>query len=560
MTTLTTTPAPAAARARSDWRLVAPWYRWDVAAAHDPVRAAEAGRPALHKFVTTDFVTDFLADPQRSVVFDPEVDVLQRVTQIPGGTVPGTTTRKWIARTRLRPHPSGLRKLFLPAHQRFYLVAVELHCDRPGFPRVDPDNVAEVGFVVRRRRAAVPAELAVEAAHLVREAKFRESKAGVTAARERSRILHPFRTEARARVPSGPAALLAAAQQAELDTRRLRTWAEANGIEQTSEGWTALGEGSMGAWVPLPDEPEELVERVYPMRRLAPNPDDPGHAAYDGTIYYAVLPTGSDEVTDRGAARFNEADTYEIRVFARTKGGDCPGELVWSEASQSYRIASFFDPDGCAQRPLEVRLPDFRQLEASDAAPSVRMSAPPNSTLRFLKDGETPSDGRSRGPQQICFFSIPLITIIAFFVLNIFLPVVMFTFQLWWMLKLKFCIPPSIEVEGEIGAALDVEPPAIQAQAGVDVDVLPGTDPAALIAALKSAFDVSDPDLGLPPADWQVGAHLLDGGTPLFSPNALLQVAIRNGYGRATELEASPVFAGGVEYAPHVRYDVVVRP
>ncbi|GAA3650840.1 hypothetical protein GCM10022237_08240 [Nocardioides ginsengisoli] len=566
MTTSTTTsgatptPAATAVRPTSTWRLVAPWYRWDLAAHPDPARAAEAGRPVLHKFVTSDFVKDFLADPQRSVVFDPAVDVLQKVTAIPKGTVPGKTTRKWIASTRLTPHPSGMRKLFLPAHQRFYVVAVELHCDQPGFPRVDPAGVAEVGFVVRRRRAQVPAELAVEAAHLVRQAKFNESKAGVAAARDLSRVLHPFRSEARARVASGPAALLAAARQAELDTRRLRTWAESNGIEQTTEGWTPLGEGSMGAWVAMPDAPEEVVERTYPMRRLAPDPTDPGHAAHDGTIYYAVVPTSSDEVDDRGAARFNDEDTYEIRVFARTKDGDCPGDLVWSEASQPFRIASFYDPAGCAQRPTEVRLPDFRQLEASDAPPSVRMSAPPNSTLRFLKDGKTPTRGASKGPAQICFFSIPLITIIAFFVLNIFLPVVMFAFGLWWMLKLKFCIPPSIEVEGEISAALDVQPPEIKLKAGVDVDVLPGTDPAQLIDALKHAFDPVDPELGPTPPAWQVGAHLMDGATPLFSPNALLQVAIRNGYGRATELEASPVFAGGVTYTARVRYDEVVHP
>lgn len=555
-----TLPASGPAPARSDWRLVAPWYRWDLAAAPDPARAAEAGRPALHKFVTSDFVKDFLDDPQCSVVFDPGVDVLQRVSSIPAGTVPGTTTRKWISSTRLQPHPSGLRKVFLPAHQRFYLVAVELHCDRPGYPSVAPEHVAEVGLVVRRRRTEVPHDLAVEAAHLVRQAKLRESKAGLAAARERSRILHPFRSEAQSRVPSVPAALRAAAQQAELDHRRLRTWAAANGIEQTTEGWTPLGEGSLGAWVPLPDEPEEVVERTYPMRRLAADPDDPGHAAHRGTIYYAVLPVGSDEVTERGAARFNEADTFEVRAFARTMEGDCPGRLVWSEPSQPYRIASFYDPDGCAQRPLEVRLPDFRQLEASDAAPSVRMSAPPGSTLRFPKDGEIPSNGRTTGPEQICFFSIPLITIVAFFVLNIFLPVVMFVFGLWWMLKLKLCLPPSIAVEGEISAALDVEPPGIQAMAGIDVDVLPGTDPAALAGALKHVFDVPDPVLGLPPPEWRVGQHLLDGAEPLFSPNALLQVAIRNGYGRATEVEAGPVFAGGVQHRPRVERHEVVRP
>ena len=51
------------------------------------------------------------------------------------------------------------------------------------------------------------------------------------------------------------------------------------------------------------------------------------------------------------------------------------------------------------------------------------------------------TDGRS----QICSFSIPLITIVATFVFKLFLPVVMFLFGLLFLLKLKFCIPLSVE-------------------------------------------------------------------------------------------------------------------
>lgn len=542
-----------------DWRLVAPWYRWELTASADPVRTAEAGRPVFHKYVTTDFIEDFLRDPQRSVQFD-DKDLLQEVVARKPEDLFDGKKRKWISGTTLAPHPSRIRKLFLPAHQRFYLVAIGLHCDRFGFPMVDPSRVAEVGFVIRRRRVEVPDALAVEAARLVRTAKVAQSKLGMSAARERARLLHPFRSEARSAVASSGTATLAAARQAELAGRQLRAWALANGIEQTTQGWAPSGEGAMGAWVPMPDEPEELIERRYPMRRLAPDPADPGHAAREGTIYYAAVPTGGDEVTDRGESRFSELDTYEIRAYARSVDPDgCPGELVWSEPSEPFRIASFFDPDGCAQRPTEVRLPDFSALEASDAPPSVRMSAPSQSTLLFSRNGEIPKKGKVQGFAQICFFSIPLITIIAFFVLNIFLPVVMFVFQLWWMLKLKFCIPPSIEVEGEIAAALDVEPPRLEAMAGIDVDVLPGTDPMALIDALKGAFDSpADPTLDPVPADYQVGSRLLDGIDPPFTGNALFQVALRNGYGRSAD--AAPVFSRGVAYRQSVRRDEVMHP
>ena len=42
------------------------------------------------------------------------------------------------------------RKIFLPTHSRFYLIVFELHCDRPGFPSVRRECVAQAGFVVRR--------------------------------------------------------------------------------------------------------------------------------------------------------------------------------------------------------------------------------------------------------------------------------------------------------------------------------------------------------------------------------------------------------------------------
>jgi hypothetical protein len=547
-----------------DWRIVAPWYRWVLADGSQPERAAEAGRPAFHKFVTTGFMTDFLRDPQRSVVFDPAVDVLQRVTAIPDVELFDDHRRqKRIATTRLEPDPTGTRKLFLTAHQRFYLVAVGLHCDRAGFPMVDPANVAEVGFVIRRRRASVPPTLVPAATQLVRELRLARATAqvrfGLDAAVQRSRVLHPFRSTERRHVVRPRAASIAAAQEAELARRKLRTWAHASSIEHTTEGWVTAAEGSFGGWHAMPDEPEELIERGYLMRLLRPNPDDPDHAAHNGTIYYAVVPTASDEVSEQGVNRFNELERYEIRVYARTRHGDCPGELVWSQPSSPFRIASFFDPQGCAQRPLEVRLPDFKQLEASDAMPSVRMTAPPGSSLDFSKFGDIPTKGKTRAGEEICFFSIPLITIIALFVLNLFLPIVLFIFQLWWMLKLKFCIPPSTDLEADLAAALDVQPPQLESMADVDIDVRPSTDPAKIAETLKSIFDPpADPTLDSVPDDWKVGTRLLGRTAPPFTNNALFHVALRNGYGKSAD--AAPVYSAGVTYTTPVRRDEVVHP
>jgi hypothetical protein len=43
-----------------------------------------------------------------------------------------------------------LRKLYLPMHCHFHLVACELVCDRPGAPRIDTKRVVKAGMVVRR--------------------------------------------------------------------------------------------------------------------------------------------------------------------------------------------------------------------------------------------------------------------------------------------------------------------------------------------------------------------------------------------------------------------------
>jgi hypothetical protein len=541
-----------------DWRVVAPWYRWERRDGKEPERAQKALQPALHKYVSTAYVDDFLADPQHSVVFDAATDTYQRVVAIPAAELNAGDGRfRSLAKRRLVP--TEMTKLFLPAHQRHYIVAVGLHCHEPGFPRVDPQRVSEVGFVIRRHRVEVPTpERPVGATLLYELTAARataQSKQDFVVARDRSRILHPFRSPERMRVVSAGAAIAAARQEVELAKRRLRVWAEATGVVHRSEAWVATGEGSFGAWVPIADEPEELIERWYPMRLLTARPDDPYHAAHDGTIYYATIPTASDEISPDGTARFNDLDTYEIRVFVRPEAGECPGPLAWSLPTDRFRIASFFDPTGCAQRPTEIRLPDFAQLEASDALPSVKVSAPAGSSLEFSKFGETPTKGKVGGA-EICFFSIPLITIIAMFVLNIFLPIVMFIFQLWWMLKLKFCIPPSIQFEADLAAELDVEPGEISATAELDVDVLPGVDQAALGDLLAGIFNPPvDPELDPVPAEWQLG----DKVTGLFTNDPLVELLVRNGYGSAAS-GGAPTFTVPFTYTEPVRRDEVVHP
>lgn len=543
-----------------DWRLVAPWYRWARKNGAEPHRTAEAARPALHKYVSTDFVTDFLSDPQRSVTFD-EVDRYHRVEAIVDTPLPGDTRRRFLATKRLVA--TDTRKLFLPAHQRHYVVAVGLHCTEPGFPMVDPGHVAQAGFVIRRHKVDVPAGQQAAAAALMRTltaARVREqSQRNYQIARSRSRLLTPFRTEARRRLADPGGAAASAHRRVQQAKRELALWAAENDVARRTEGWVASGDGTFGAWVPLAEEPEDVVEHVYPLRALAPSPTDPEHAAHDGTIYWGAVPTASDEVTPDGTARFNDLDTYEIRVFVRADEGDCPGPPIWSQPSQGYRLASFFDPAGCAQRPTEVRLPDFGQLEASSALPSVKMTAPDNSSLEFAKNGEIPKKGQVGGG-EICFFSIPLITIVAMFVLNIFLPIVIFVFGLWWMLKLKLCIPPSIQIEADLEAELDVVPGGIQASADFDVDVDFGgdIDQTAVQGLVSDALNPeSDPNVDPEPPDpdsYQFGDSL----TGDFTNDPLLELLARQGYGSDTG--APPPFQVPHTYTSSVRRDEVVHP
>jgi hypothetical protein len=546
-----------------DWRVVAPWYRWALADGSEPERAEEAARPALHKYVSTSFVEEFLADPQRSVAFDPAVDSHFPLEQIPASErLRDGRVRILAGMRRLDP---DMRKLFLAAHQRFYVVAVGLHCAVPGYPMVDPSVVAEAGFVLRRHRAVVPADAVKEGFTLVQSVAVARAKAqvqyGYDNAKARSRLLHPFGSAHRDRVVSASAASVGAAREVALARRRLRSWAETAGVDLVTEGWVPTGDGSFGAWVPMPEEPEELIERTYPLRNLRAAPDDPGHAALDGTIFWGPVPTGSDEITADGTARFSRTDVYELRAFVRPDHGDCPGPLRWSEPTLPFRLASFYDPDGCAQRPTDVQLPDFADLQAANALPSVKMTAPPGSSLKLGADGK-PVVGSDF---EICFFSIPLITIIAMFVLNIFLPIVLLVFQLFWMLKLKFCIPPSIEFEADLAFELDVEPPQLELMADVDIDLLPGVDRGALASVLGKIFSPPvDPDFAAqkqddPSADpsgppWPLGPEFAD----QLELDPLFKLSLAQGYGSADG--GAPDFAPPVIHTTPVRRDQVVHP
>jgi hypothetical protein len=55
-----------------------------------------------------------------------------------------------------------------------------------------------------------------------------------------------------------------------------------------------------------------------------------------------------------------------------------------------------------------------------------------------------PGSGQPGDGGGVCTFAFELFFIVAFFLFLMFLPIVVFAFQLWWMLALRFCIPPTV--------------------------------------------------------------------------------------------------------------------
>jgi hypothetical protein len=137
-----------------------------------------------------------------------------------------------------------------------------------------------------------------------------------------------------------------------------------------------------------------------------------------------------------------------VRCFVRLKpeAEGCPGALAWSGYSELFTVAPWWQ-SGPA-KPRVVDLPDpfdravLRRLRPSVGfAMSGRLGALLSpASLDKLKDGKKPGDsGAGLGIDWICGFNIPIITICAFIVLNIFLQLLNLVF--WWLPFVKICLP-----------------------------------------------------------------------------------------------------------------------
>lgn len=423
-----------------DWRLVAPWWRWH-AQGGDP----RLTRPAFQKYDSSRFVDDFLANPQRSLVIDGKDDRVQQLVSKPAPVLGGRLRR--LASAELRP--TSTLKLFLPTHKRFYLVVCELHCERAGFPNAHREEVCEAGFVVRRRRFELGSGTVREARALIQRV---EEAAMAVAELGGGALLAP--------VLHAPADVLGEPQlqaSAALDAARLelRRWADASSAGGILEGWVVAADKT-GRWQQVKERPGRLVEATFPLHALVPTPDAEQHVGANRALWFGTVPTASADHDRRGAARFDDTSIYEIRCYVRRHdpdepkspvGQDCCGELTWSRPTERYQLAPHFDLTGTANTPVTVQLPDIPKLKAQAAAlpigkgASLKLVAPAGSSMKVKSQAEA-----SLGGAQICSMSIPLVTIVAQFVFSIFLPIVVAIFQLYALLRLKFCIPPSVSL------------------------------------------------------------------------------------------------------------------
>jgi hypothetical protein len=146
--------------------------------------------------------------------------------------------------------------------------------------------------------------------------------------------------------------------------------------------------------------------------------------------------------------RFQDATRlYRVRLFFRIKSesSGCPPVLVWSCYSNPFRIAAWYESSGRVVAP--VPLPDpFDRNVLKNAKPTASFAVPPSlmnamggASLTGLSNGSAPAGNGGIGLAWICGFSIPLITICAFFVLNVFISLLNIVF--FWIAFIKICIP-----------------------------------------------------------------------------------------------------------------------
>ena len=197
-----------------------------------------------------------------------------------------------------------------------------------------------------------------------------------------------------------------------------------------------------------------LIERVPEERvRL---PDRWGtitadqHARIVALIRSQLMERLSEFTAEEG--RFDGVDRqYRCRAFVRLRREDgCPPRIVWSDYSNPFTIAPWYSNSDAP--PIRVDLPDVLDPKVLQGlTPNVAFRVPPKVFNLLRNDPQDLLEGNDKDGADgggidlgwICAFNIPIITLCAFIVLNIFLQILHLIF--WWLPFVKICIPFPIK-------------------------------------------------------------------------------------------------------------------
>jgi hypothetical protein len=152
----------------------------------------------------------------------------------------------------------------------------------------------------------------------------------------------------------------------------------------------------------------------------------------------------------QGSGRFDDRDAqYRIRVFVRLRSEEgCPPKIVWSDYSEPFTIAPWYESGGVP--PVPIPLPDPTRDFLASLKPNVSFVVPgPLADFLNKNDPKKIMLGQgSAGSAQlgfVCGFSIPIITICAFILLSIVLGIL--DIFLRWLPFVKICVPlPSVSL------------------------------------------------------------------------------------------------------------------
>lgn len=490
--------------------LRAPWY--SRIRENLDLRSPEARRPLIQMYDNSAFVDELLRDPADSLTFGDDDTWSYPVPVKP--TVDESHPRLAFATSRLIA--TDLRKLYQPIHERYYVVVVEVFCDAPGLPRAGGHDDITVEFRMRRRRTSLIAKgqsVRQLATNLLKE---------MAAAKKLPLVGSDFGDdindmwwahEWRRRFTED--------NKAELEQIDYRT---------DYQQWLTMPKGG-GRWRTLCDEHDAIGEReaeeTFPMWRLPVREDDKDCVGPETrSVWFGIVPTYSGEhwlAPQPGGGATQEPGgsqavlepkldghaIYEIECLVLRQRPNCPPQLVGVSApTEPFRLADPMDPSGTKNRTVTITLPDLRRLAArAGETPNgggVRVVTPPGSRLRANPRMGIPEPGSGRvgtgggAVTTICTFAIELFFIVAFFLFLMFLPIIVLAFQLWWLLALRFCIPPgvSFDATADFLATADLNASAdLRAQAnialGTDLRGLPGDQSSDMAQA---AVNATNPD------------------------------------------------------------------